>query len=211
MRSLNFLSIFALFVGLSCFPIACHSQSETTGLQPPLSSQPKPDRVTVERPTVRQPEIRQPKVEAPQVTIPEVQIPEITFPGIRVQQSQNSTVITIAADILFDFDRATLRPDAEAALRQISTAIAKHYPQNPMQIQGHTDAIGSDSYNQDLSVRRAVAVKQWLQQQGNVAASRMSAIGYGESRPVAANTKADGSDNPEGRQKNRRVEIVIRR
>lgn len=211
MRSLNFLSIFALFVGSSCFTIACHSQSETTELQPPLSSQPKPDRLTVERPTVRQPEIRQPKVEVPQVTIPEVQIPEITFPGIRVQQGQNSTVITIAADILFDFDRATLRPDAEAALRQISAAIAKHYPHNPMQIQGHTDAIGSDSYNQDLSVRRAVAVKQWLQQQGNVAASRMTTIGYGESRPVAANTKADGSDNPEGRQKNRRVEIVIRR
>ncbi|MCX7596925.1 MAG: hypothetical protein N2235_24915, partial [Fischerella sp.] len=99
MRSLSFLSIFALFVGSSYFTIACHSQSETNGLQPPLSSQSKRDYVTVERPTVRQPEIRQPKVEVPKVTIPEVQIPEIAFPeiafpGIRVQQGQNSTVIT---------------------------------------------------------------------------------------------------------------------
>lgn len=206
MRSLNRISILALFVGSSGFTIVYHLPSEAMGLQPVLSSLPQSSYAAIKRPTVNGPKIR-----IPRVTIPEIKIPEITFPGIRVHQDKKTTIITIAADILFDFDQAILRPDAETALGQISAAIAKHYPQNSLQIQGHTDAIGSDSYNQDLSVRRAMAVKQWLQTQGNIAASRMTTVGYGESRPVAANTRTDGSDNPEGRQKNRRVEIVIRR
>lgn len=206
MRSLNLISILALFVGSSGFTIAYYLPSEAMGLQPALSSLPHSSYATVKRPTVNSPKIR-----IPRVTIPEIKIPEITFPGIRVHQDKKTTIITIAADILFDFDQAILRPDAKTALGQISAAIAKYYPQNSLQIQGHTDAIGSDSYNQDLSVRRAIAVKQWLQTQGNIAASRMTTVGYGESRPVAANTRTDGSDNPEGRQKNRRVEIIIRR
>ncbi|BAZ08154.1 OmpA family protein [Calothrix sp. NIES-3974] len=206
MRSLNLIRILALFVGSSGFTIAYHLPSEAMGLQPILSSLPQSSYATVKRPTVNRPKVR-----IPRVTIPEIKFPEITFPGIRVHQDKKTTIITIAADILFDFDQAILRPDAETALGQISAAIAKYYPQNSLQIQGHTDAIGSDSYNQDLSVRRAIAVKQWLQTQGNIAASRMTTVGYGESRPVAANTRTDGSDNPEGRQKNRRVEIIIRR
>jgi outer membrane protein OmpA-like peptidoglycan-associated protein len=143
--------------------------------------------------------------------MPEIRIPEITIPGVRVQQNQNLTRITIAGDILFDFDQDTIRPDAEAALQQISAAIAKRYPRNAMQIQGHTDSVGSDAYNRNLSERRAVAVKRWLEQRGKVASSQMSTVGYGESRPMAPNTNPDGSDSPAGRQRNRRVEIVIRR
>jgi outer membrane protein OmpA-like peptidoglycan-associated protein len=163
-----------------------------------------------QKPEVQTPTIRRPKVQIPHIQMPEIRIPEITIPGIRVQQNKNLTLITIAGDILFDFDQDTIRPDADAALQQISAAIAKRYPRNAMQIQGHTDSVGSDAYNRNLSERRAVAVKRWLEQRG-VASSQMSTVGYGEARPVAPNTNPDGSDSPAGRQRNRRVEIVIRR
>lgn len=161
-------------------------------------------------PPIRQPPIRIPEIRQPEIRQPEIQIPEITIPGIRVQQTEDSTTIIIAADLLFDFDQDTLRPDAEIALQQIHAAITTHYSDRLLQIQGHTDSIGTDAYNRDLSERRAATVKRWLEEHG-IAASRMTTIGYGESRPVAANTNPDGSDNPAGRQRNRRVEIVIQR
>jgi outer membrane protein OmpA-like peptidoglycan-associated protein len=162
----------------------------------------------IPRPSVPTPTITIPDIPIPEINIPDITIPEITTPDIRVQQGEGLTVFTIGADILFDFDQSTLRPDAEAALQQVRNAIARRYPDNAMQIRGHTDAIGSDEYNQKLSDRRADSVKTWLAQQ-QVAESRMSTRGYGESQPVAPNTLPDGSDNPQGRQRNRRVEIII--
>jgi outer membrane protein OmpA-like peptidoglycan-associated protein len=79
-----------------------------------------------------------------------------------------------------------------------------------VRIEGYTDGKGSDSYNQKLSLRRAESVKKWLETHG-LAGIRFSAAGFGAKNPVAPNTKPDGSDDPEGRQKNRRVEIVIRK
>jgi outer membrane protein OmpA-like peptidoglycan-associated protein len=117
-------------------------------------------------------------------------------------------VITLPEVVLFDFNKSDLRPDARPVLTKI-TKVIDYYARVPVSIEGHTDAIGTPDYNQGLSERRASAVKDWLTTQGSVPASRLGAKGFGETRPVAPNQNSDGSDNPAGRQKNRRVEVVI--
>ena len=108
----------------------------------------------------------------------------------------------------FDYDKSTLRPDAVSILGE-AAEILKRYPDLRVEVAGHTDSKGTDAYNQKLSERRATAVYDYLTSQG-VAASRLTGpIGYGESRPIAPNTNADGSDNPEGRAKNRRTELNV--
>ncbi|MGE8281369.1 MAG: OmpA family protein [Stenotrophomonas sp.] len=115
-------------------------------------------------------------------------------------------VITLNDKVLFDFDKADIRPDAGKVLDVLAGALAK-VPDSAMEIRGHTDAKGSDDYNQSLSERRAQAVVAALQQRG--AAKDATAHGFGESQPVAPNEVA-GKDNPGGRQLNRRVEIFVR-
>jgi outer membrane protein OmpA-like peptidoglycan-associated protein len=109
--------------------------------------------------------------------------------------------IRLPGSILFDFDKADIRPDAERTLAEVAEVLAA-YGDRPARIEGHTDSIASDAYNLDLSRRRADSVKSWLQAHG-VAAARLSTAGHGESQPVADNSTAAG------RQQNRRVEIVI--
>jgi outer membrane protein OmpA-like peptidoglycan-associated protein len=89
--------------------------------------------------------------------------------------------------------------------------VIKQYPSATVLIEGYTDSKGSDSYNLRLSDRRAVSVKDWLLKKGGVKPRRMTTRGWGEANPVAPNTNPDGSDNPEGRQKNRRVEITVKK
>lgn len=115
-------------------------------------------------------------------------------------------VITLNDKVLFDFDKDVIRPDAGKVLDVLATALGK-VPSSAMEIRGHTDAKGSDDYNQDLSERRAQAVLVALRQRGS--ATDAAARGYGESQPVAPN-EVDGKDNPGGRQLNRRVEIFVR-
>ena len=116
--------------------------------------------------------------------------------------------VDLSGDILFDFDKTDLKPAAEETLSKLAQIIrAKRTGR--VRIQGHTDAKGNDEYNQRLSKRRADAVKQWLAAKGGIPPAVMEARGFGKTRPVAPNTKPDGSDNPEGRAKNRRVEVVI--
>jgi OmpA-OmpF porin, OOP family len=115
------------------------------------------------------------------------------------------TVITLGDEVLFDFDKADLRPEAAPVLDKIATYLVSS--KAAMQINGHTDSIGTDEYNQQLSERRAQAVWSALQTRGVVAAASVN--GFGKTQPVAPNSNADGSDNPAGRQLNRRVEIVI--
>ncbi|MDP7239531.1 MAG: OmpA family protein, partial [Candidatus Latescibacteria bacterium] len=74
---------------------------------------------------------------------------------------------------------------------------------------GHTDSKGSDAYNQKLSEKRALSVKTWLLTNTNISKYLLHTIGLGETQPVAPNEKEDGSDNPEGRAQNRRVEILV--
>ena len=81
----------------------------------------------------------------------------------------------------------------------------------PVVIQGYTDALGNDGYNQKLSERRAASVKAWLATREGLAAVPFTIAGFGARNPVAPNSKPDGSDNPEGRQLNRRVTLIIRK
>lgn len=117
--------------------------------------------------------------------------------------------IELAADVLFDFDKATLRPDAVASLQKLATVVGG--TPGAVTIEGHTDSKGADDYNLKLSESRAASVKSWLVREGKIPAARLTTRGLGEKVPKVPNEKADGSDDPEGRQRNRRVEVVIRK
>ncbi|MGZ5584428.1 MAG: OmpA family protein [Usitatibacter sp.] len=114
--------------------------------------------------------------------------------------------IALSADVLFDFDKADLRPEGLASLEKVA-AVLKSYPKATATIEGHTDGKGERNYNQKLSERRAESVRKWLAAHG--ASLRMTTRGFGATKPVAPNARPDGSDDPQGRQKNRRVEIVV--
>lgn len=119
-------------------------------------------------------------------------------------------VIDLATDVLFDFDKADLKPAATESLTKVAEVL-RASGQAPATIVGHTDGKGAADYNQKLSERRAAAVKDWLVRTGKIAASRLTAKGMGMKQPIAPNAKPDGSDDSEGRAKNRRVEIRIKR
>ena len=87
----------------------------------------------------------------------------------------------------------------------------KANPGAAVTIEGHTDAKGADAYNQTLSEQRAASVKQWLVANAQVNGANISTRGWGKSKPVTHNAKPDGSDDPEGRAKNRRVQIIVRK
>jgi len=100
----------------------------------------------------------------------------------------------------FDFDKATLRPDAVAILSE-ATQILNRYPDLKVEVAGHTDSVGTDAYNQKLSERRAKTVYDYLTNNGVSASRLLGPVGYGESRPI------DTNDTAEGRAKNRRTEL----
>jgi outer membrane protein OmpA-like peptidoglycan-associated protein len=128
---------------------------------------------------------------------------------LQVKETATEIRIELAADVLFDFDKATIRPEAAAALHNVAEIITDKGNGRSVRIEGHTDGKGSASYNQRLSERRAESVRRWLVQKEGLNQVVMTTRGFGATRPVAPNTNPDGSDNPEGRQKNRRVEIVL--
>jgi len=127
---------------------------------------------------------------------------------LQVKETETEIRIELAADVLFDFDKADIRPDAQNALKQAAD-IVRDKAKGTVRVEGHTDGKGSESYNQKLSDRRANSVKDWFVKKEGLKNVKFSTRGFGAKNPVAPNTKTDGSDDPEGRQKNRRVEIVI--
>jgi flagellar motor protein MotB len=116
--------------------------------------------------------------------------------------------IAMSADVLFDFDKADLRKEAAPELEKVATVL-KEYPNATARIEGHTDGKGEAAYNQKLSERRAETVRKWFEKEG--VKTKLSSKGWGKTKPVAPNTKPDGKDDPEGRQKNRRVEVILER
>jgi OOP family OmpA-OmpF porin len=102
--------------------------------------------------------------------------------------------------VLFDFNKSTLKPESDAVLQQV-LALLQKTPALQLQVQGHTDNVGDDAYNQTLSESRAKSVMAWLTSHG-IAAARLSFKGFGKAMPVATN------DTDEGRAKNRRVEVA---
>ena len=109
--------------------------------------------------------------------------------------------------MLFDYDKSTLNPEYIAELDKV-VSFLKGAKNARIEIAGYTDSKGSDEYNLALSKRRANAVAAYLTSKG-INRSRMSTLGNGETKPLAANENPDGSDNPDGRAKNRRTEITV--
>ena len=136
------------------------------------------------------------RMDQQQKELQKIQGVEVTRP------SEGEIAVNLTNDILFDFNSSSLRPDSQQTLRDLASNF-RNYPDEQVTIEGHTDSVGTPSYNQTLSEQRASAVSSYLSTEG-VPSGRITSIGYGETRPKASN------DTPEGRQLNRRVEIHIR-
>lgn len=122
--------------------------------------------------------------------------------GVDVTRTaDNELNVTVRNDVLFDFNSASLRSSSRDALREMANVFEK-YPDTTLKVEGFTDSIGTASYNERLSERRANSVANYLGNLG-IRGSRIDTIGYGESRPRATNSTASG------RQLNRRVEIHV--
>ena len=119
---------------------------------------------------------------------------------MQAKVTDRGLVLTLG-DVLFTTGRSDLRPAANGNLDKLAAFLGR-YPDRSVAIEGHTDSVGTDQYNQDLSLRRANAVASYLQGQG-VGSTRISTLGKGESDPVADNASATG------RQQNRRVEVIV--
>ncbi|HEU4602025.1 MAG TPA: OmpA family protein [Steroidobacteraceae bacterium] len=119
---------------------------------------------------------------------------------LRAKKTDRGMVVTLG-DVLFDTGKSTLKPGAYTTIERLASVL-KEDPKRQVTIEGHTDSVGSDEYNQQLSEARANAVRSALLERG-VQDSQINAIGKGESFPVASN------DNAAGRQQNRRVEMIF--
>ena len=129
---------------------------------------------------------------------------------LQVKEIGNEVRIDLNADVLFDFDKADILPKAVETLSK-AAAIVKERAKGTVRINGHTDAKGGDAYNMRLSERRANSVRDWFRTNGGLSSFKFETKGFGATQPVAPNQKPDGSDDPEGRQKNRRVEIILQK
>ena len=139
------------------------------------------------------------------VVVPVAPPPPAAKP-VEVILSKCEERLRVGSDFLFDFDRAEVRPEAEPALAELTRRIT--VAEKAVLIEGHTDALGSESYNQGLSERSAAAVRSALVGRG-LRSVQLNIRGFGKSRPVVPNQRTDGTDDPDARQRNRRVEIVI--
>jgi outer membrane protein OmpA-like peptidoglycan-associated protein len=124
----------------------------------------------------------------------------------RVEQGGEETTVTLSDEVLFEFDRADLKPEAAARLDDLAAELSDLGPRT-VTVTGHTDGRGDPAYNQDLSERRAESVRSALADRLG-GGFTFEASGKGETEPVAPNENEDGSDNPEGRALNRRVDIT---
>lgn len=116
--------------------------------------------------------------------------------AVNIQRTQDVLTATFKSGVLFDFDSSVLKPGAYGEMNRVANILNK-YPQTTIRVEGHTDSKGSEAYNQTLSEKRALAVKNALTQR-NVDPARIQTVGYGESQPISSNDAM-----------NRRVNIVI--
>ena len=123
-------------------------------------------------------------------------------------KARETRLLGFPEDVLFDFDSAKLKPTARNYLRQAVELISAR-DRGRVTIEGHTDSKGKATYNKELSLRRARAVKQWFVSKRVYNASNFRVVGHGATRPLAPNQLSNGRDNPKGRQQNRRVEVVF--
>jgi OOP family OmpA-OmpF porin len=128
--------------------------------------------------------------------------PPAPTPAPAVTPARPTAEKIVLRGVNFDFDKATIRPDAKVILDEAASQLSKN-PDVRVSVEGHTDSVGADAYNQKLSERRAASVKSYLVGKG-VSDARLATTGYGESKPIASNNTKDG------RALNRRVELLVK-
>jgi len=126
---------------------------------------------------------------------------ELEGSGVSVTREGDQIRLNMPGNVTFDTDQTNIRPEFQPVLDSV-VKVANKFDQTTLRVAGHTDSVGSDSYNQRLSEHRALSVKDYLALRG-VAPQRLTAVGYGESRPLASNSTV------EGRAANRRVELDL--
>ena len=127
--------------------------------------------------------------------------------ALKAKQTKAVIIIPLSSDVLFDFDKSSLKPQALSSLKNLALVMKKAKAKS-VTIEGHTDSVGSDAYNQKLSLRRAYAVKGWLAKNKALPKAPLKVVGFGKRAPIAKN-RINGKDNPAGRKKNRRVVVAI--
>jgi outer membrane protein OmpA-like peptidoglycan-associated protein len=130
---------------------------------------------------------------------------EITNRDIEVRSDDNYTIYSLGENILFDADKSSLKTNAVQNLKQITASIDKRYSKGEVRVYGFTDATGNEQSNKELAQQRAASVKNWLIENGNISESRISAYSMGEANPAEPNATS------QGREQNRRVEIIVKR
>ena len=158
----------------------------------------------------RQAELERERIELEKKSV-ELQKRELALEQARqefeAQQNGRSLSMNLSGDLLFDYDKATLKPEAEQALKKVAVVLSQ-FPESHVTVEGFTDSKGTKARNLDLSRERAQAVKNWLVKNG-IAEANIATKGFGEGYPVAPNTNDNGGDNPIGRALNRRVSIIV--
>jgi outer membrane protein OmpA-like peptidoglycan-associated protein len=142
---------------------------------------------------------------------PKIDLPSREDLPMKVQYAahEDALVIKIHDDLLFDFDKYTLKPAADMPLRKAAAFIRSKTGFRRVSIEGHTDSKGNSTYNMTLSQHRAKAVAKWFTSRRLLNARAVDTVGKGETDPAVPNKRPDGSDDPAGRAKNRRVEIWL--
>jgi len=130
---------------------------------------------------------------------------EITDKNISVRGTDNYGIYSLGENVLFDEGKSTIRPGAAQNLRQIAASINKRFKGGNVRVYGYTDSVGSTNYNKQLAEQRAAAVRSWLATNGDIDSTHISLNPIGEGRPLASNS------TEQGRQQNRRVEIIARK
>lgn len=128
--------------------------------------------------------------------------------GLNVRITDFGTVVDLPSDALFAYDKSDLTPAAESELRKAAELIRRS-PPGAIQVIGHTDSHGDDAYNQRLSEARARTVAAWFGQEVGVRTRTFDVAGKGETQPIAPNATDTGADDPVGRARNRRVEVIL--
>jgi len=131
-------------------------------------------------------------------------------PGVARRETAQGVALNLSGDVLFGFGADQLRPEAAEGLAQVVTLIRELRPAR-VRIIGHTDSVGDETVNRDLSLRRARSVQRWLESRVGDAMPAVVVEGRGEHDPVSPNTRPDGQDDAEARALNRRVEFLLER
>lgn len=134
---------------------------------------------------------------------------EQTLTELKAEKTIEGIKFNLPENILFDFDKYYVRAAAKPTLEKVNQVLT-HFKDAQVFIYGHTDGKGEADYNMELSKKRSAAVKYYFVNNFQIEPTRLQTQGFGESQPIAPNENADGSDNPAGREKNRRVEFIIK-